>query len=289
MDPDKQYYTLRAHYRQGDLKYTLMPVLANVAKRVQQDSLSTQVTRDYVHHYLELLPEEKMWTKENILLVNGHPSVVGYHDRIFRSYCHNAKFIDSVMENHTFVDGLINAVAYRDIIKSNFGKANDGREPNWHHLENQIAKRCGDFYARKNVLQGRVEYYKNAKKWHKYIKYFIRQEEEDSIENWQLAGVNILLINNAAYEVFQYSNNKRELIKALSWVNRCLSASNSPYPEGMDTKANILYKLGRKEEGLDLEEQAHALVSKASLSYADIQSNYEKMKNGQPTWISPAK
>ena len=53
----------------------------------------------------------------------------------------------------------------------------------------------------------------------------------------------------------------------------------------LDTKANLLYKLGKKEEGLVLEEQAVALAPKDK----DIQENYEKMKNGLPTWATDKK
>ena len=53
-----------------------------------------------------------------------------------------------------------------------------------------------------------------------------------------------------------------------------------PFPEAMDTKANLLYKLGKKNEGLQLEKESYGLAAKDD----DIRKNYEKMKRGLPTW-----
>jgi hypothetical protein len=48
----------------------------------------------------------------------------------------------------------------------------------------------------------------------------------------------------------------------------------------MDTYANVLYKLGNKEEAMKWQETA----TKESPGDAEIQSNFQKMKLGKPTW-----
>jgi hypothetical protein len=87
-------------------------------------------------------------------------------------------------------------------------------------------------------------------------------------------------LNNCAFEVFEYSRNRKELEKALSWVNQSINMMARPFPEEMDTKANLLYKLGRKAEGLSLEEKSVSLAP----GDKEIAANYEKMKHGLPTW-----
>jgi thiol-disulfide isomerase/thioredoxin len=285
MDPQQQYYTLLADYRSGKMNDTLMPVLADAARRVGQDSLSRHVCRDYMLHYLERLPEEQLWTRENILFVYRFSIFVYSTDKIFQLYYQRRNTIDSVvhdMHDGHFSDALINEILYRYDVEPQVGKAlTTTVEPRWHYLEKGISKNYDLIYAKKNVIEGRIEYYKAKKNWKKYIKYFFRQQEMNGIDNWQASSpIMSITLNNRAYEVFQYDDNKRELKKALIWVDRVLAAEKTPDPQAMDTKANLLYKLGKRSEGLNLEERSHAI----SPGDKEIAANYEKMKNGLPTW-----
>src|SRR6185437_6548437 len=87
-------------------------------------------------------------------------------------------------------------------------------------------------------------------------------------------------LNDCAWEVFKYSTNKKELTKALLWVESALSMNSAPDPVEMDTKANLLYKLGIKEEAILLEEKSSSLAKNDN----EIQQNLRKMKQGVPTW-----
>jgi thiol-disulfide isomerase/thioredoxin len=281
LDPKQQYYTLLADYRSGKMTFALMPVLANAARRNGQDSLASQVSRYYMHHYLETLPEGEMWTRDNILFVYRYSSFVNITDNIFQQYYRNRMTIDSVMHDGDFSDALINEVLYRDEIEPQINKslAATADEPRWHHLERRMTENYDALYAQKNILQGQINYYKAKKNWKQYIKYFIRQQEMNGIESW-LGPAKSFDLNNGAYEVFKYDDNKRDLEKALSWVNRALVGADALDPQTMDTKANLLYKLGKKSEGLALEEKSHTLSPRDK----DIAASYEKMKNGLPTW-----
>jgi tetratricopeptide (TPR) repeat protein len=91
-------------------------------------------------------------------------------------------------------------------------------------------------------------------------------------------------MNTDAWAIFQYSNNKSELTKALGWSKESLKdekAPNSNYAF-IDTYANLLYKLGNQKEAIFWEEKA------LSLCPADEKSSYEatldKMKKGERTW-----
>jgi hypothetical protein len=95
-----------------------MPVLADAAARLGQDSISKQVARDYEHNYLLMLPDNRRWTKENIVFVSGHSDAVNYQDIIFQSYYQNRNIIDSVMGDPKYADYLINAIVYRDLIET---------------------------------------------------------------------------------------------------------------------------------------------------------------------------
>jgi len=285
LDKKQQYFTLLANYRNGIKDYSSMPVLADEAKKVKQDSLAAQVGRDYLQHYLAALPETKLWSHGSISFVFKHPDVILYKDLVFQLWCKDRKLVDSVMQNPGFADQLINDVVFRDKVKPALNTAlRLNRKPNWSRLQKEISNRCGEKFAEQNVVQGRVEYYKATKTWTKYVKYFILQQEANGIESWQESEEHELYLNNNAFEVFQYSSRKQHLKKALSWVERALAMANKEFviAQDMDTKANILYKLGNKREALALEAQSHKL----SPQDKDIASNYEKMKSGLPTWLN---
>jgi len=282
MDENQQYYTLLTKYRNGEKNYTLMPVLVSMADNLGQDSILYQVARDYVCHYLTVLTEEKLWTRENIQFVYRYRDVVSYGDKMFQLYYQNRKMIDSAMKEPGVANNLINYVIYRDEIEPSVEKSLRSKtEPNWRQLKKNIERSYGEYYAMNNVVHGRVEYYHSEKEWGEYVKYFIWQQEANGIESWTNGRSNGFALNNNAYEVFQYGNRKWELRKALSWVNRSLSMAAKPYAFELDTKANILYKLGRKQEAMVLEEHCHELTQNKQ-----IQTNYQKMKNGLPTWLS---
>ena len=90
-----------------------------------------------------------------------------------------------------------------------------------------------------------------------------------------------LNLNNIAWEIFEKVSNKNALQDALRWSGRSLelSPNNAPW---LDTYANLLYKLGQKEEAIVKEEEA--------LHYANTEEHkwFEKtlvkMKSGEKTW-----
>jgi len=286
MDPQQQYYTLLVNYRNRKSKnYALMPVLANAARRAGQDSLSEQVAHDYIQHYLETLPGEQLWTRENIMFLSGHRKAISLNDAIFKMYFHDREKIDLAMNKKHFSDNLINDLLYRDMVNPIVDRAlNENHEPNWHQLERMVANTFDDFYARNNVIRGQLAYYKVKKMWKNYVKYYIKQQELNGIDSLISSWGNNFTLNNAAYEVFQYSGNKRELEKALDWINRALPMPNDNRSEAeeLDTKANLLYKLGRKADGLVLEGKSHSILPFDK----DIAANYDKMKSGLPTWVT---
>jgi thioredoxin-related protein len=259
------------------IDYPLMPTLADAARRVGQDSVAGHVAHDYINHFLATLAEEQLWTIENIMFVNRYSGVVSIRDRIFQLYYGNRIKVDSVMNDGHYSGGLINYVLYRD----DRGLAGNS-DPNWRQLEKAIEKDYDALYAKKNILQGQVEYYRQKKQWASYIKYFIRRQEINGIENLEPNGSTSRILNNAAYQILQYSTNKRELKKALSWASKAVTMVSTPFPKAqeMDTKANLLYKLGKKSSGLSLEEESHNLTPWDK----EIAANYTKMKSGLPTW-----
>lgn len=90
-----------------------------------------------------------------------------------------------------------------------------------------------------------------------------------------------MTLNNIAWEMFQKVSDVNTLQDALRWSDRSLELTPNN-PMWLDTYANLLYKLGQKEEAIAKEEEA--------LRYADkknsegFQETLGKMKAGEKTW-----
>jgi dienelactone hydrolase len=110
-------------------------------------------------------------------------------------------------------------------------------------------------------------------------------------------------INETAWAVFLKCDNKAVLKQALSWSEQSIllvrPTPSSVYPmtardlaQFLDTKANLLYKLGRVDEAMATEQAAIAQViadekqaGRAGGPFLDgLNATIEKMRKGEPTW-----
>jgi len=280
MDSRQQYFTLLTQYEANRLSYDDFPLLAKYAKELLDTSLLASVSLRYIH-YLQSLPTIALWTKSHIEFISNHKSFLSAKDSIFMHLFEDRNKINEVMADSVYANRIINYVVYNEYVKPSvlLGSKNN-YEPKWKYMERIIRKKYGREYAEGNIIAGRVSYYQSLKMWKLYSKYYILNLKLDNVDNLPSSPWSSFRLNNYAFEVFKYSNNKSELETALVWVNKAISMANGPDANEMDTKANILYKLGRREEGLVIEAQS------ANLAPADkeIQSTFGKMKNGLPTW-----
>jgi thioredoxin-related protein len=280
-NPREQYYRLLDAYRVGKKDYAAMPYLALTSRMLQDEQMAEAIAEDYIHSYLETLPDERLFANENLQFIWGYWMIVKSKDKLFGAIRRNVRAIDSVMNNSGYTARMVNELIYREEVGSQVEKAiYDGKEPRWSELERSIKKKFGMDYVQKNVIKGRVSFYKARKQWRDYVQYLFRKVRLEGFDSTQPLWVQGVIMNDDCYEIFKYSRDRQQLQMALSWVDHALALMTKPNGETLDTKANLLYKLGRKEEGLELEEQSYKLSPRNK----DISENYQKMKSGLPTW-----
>ena len=91
-------------------------------------------------------------------------------------------------------------------------------------------------------------------------------------------------LNNHAWYVFENISDSKSLQEALNWSDRSLllDPNNGLW---MDTNANLLYKLGRKEEAIKQEKKAIELYSKdGKKSTKGFIDTLKKMESGEKSW-----
>jgi hypothetical protein len=98
-----------------------------------------------------------------------------------------------------------------------------------------------------------------------------------------------VFLNDMIWNVFfLHSDDKKALNKAIQWMAELIGASPNDRAD-IDTYANLLYKVGRRQEALTWEqiavdkEQKDAENDKREPD-SIFKKTLEKMRNGEPTW-----
>ena len=191
------------------------------------------------------------------------------------------------------IDRISKAIDKEFINPEIFDQVSKEQVPNFVKLRQKVRKKYGPiadrlmltaisrfFYIKSYYLPSSAKFVTDRTETvtNKYLKDFIKYKNEllkkypDSIDATTL--------NADAWYVFWNSANERHLAFALTWIESAIKqAPDDLYY--LDTKANILYKLGHNDEALSLQRKA------ASNGHEELQNNLRKMEAGQPTWFVP--
>ena len=277
MNPHASYYSLLSKYERGNLAYADMANLANIVYKLGEDSMAFVIAKDYVHHYLDSLTEGLVWTKETVNFMVDFRSLINSSDHIFQLWFHDKRRIDSLVAKSNYADGLINYMVYKDDVEPKIDTAvAQHREPKWKEIKKSIQIKYNKKYLNYSMFKGRMTFYEETKDWDKYTKYMAMYYENLGIREMPVSISIAHLLNNKAYEVCLHTNKKKYLHTALLWVNRAVEIEGTPDAAALDTKANIMYKLGNYKEGISLERQAMNLNPRDK----EIQENLSKMQKG---------
>ena len=281
-DPKMQYCELLDKYRRGAKDYPAMPYLAGMARKLKDEKLANEVAMDYAHGYLDKLPDSLFCTKETLGFFGNYKSGISRTDRVFRLYANQPRIIDSIMKKPGYSTSIISFVAYNQEAEPRLTMAEKTKQdPDWNGMARALRDNFGPAYTEVNVVFAKINWYWGLKDWPNYTKNLIAKLELDSIEEKASRGPGgIAYLNDNAWRIFQYSDNKQELKLALKWSELANRLSQKPDGLLLDTQANLLYKLGRKQDALALEAKALELAP----GNQDIQEALKKMQEGRRTW-----
>jgi len=256
-------------YTKGDRSVQLLKELAIMALR-QNDQYAA---KKFGQEYFMLVPDK--FSSSNLKFFLDFTSSM--NDPSYHFLKENYGQIVTVIDSN-----LINSRLTYIVLKE---KVNPllTQEPDWKAIQ-QIIKDYPEVGDGEAVLNQAFRFYLSQ----------INNGVANSIKN-SIAGVQLYeqrfyiipdLYNAMAWGVFQKSDNTAELEQAAIWAKKAFSdprISNEDEKYGaIDTYANLLYKLGKKEEALEWEAKAAAGKS----GDVEIKAAYEKMKRGEKTWPS---
>jgi hypothetical protein len=238
------------------------------------------------------------YDKETIMRIAQNTSKIS--DVGFGVFLHHTKKVDAVMginyaENKVTVIVLqedssviaVNAKADSGLTKATIGNvvyylppSKDSKPtipPDWQVFYEGIRTKYGEYYADRVTKGVSLNYYRIRGQKREYIHcliaYFTAYPQDLMPKE----------LNGFACDIFNNSNDKRQLKIALKWSNMALTDPSNTGWFNMDTNASLLYKLKRKKAAI--KEETQALILAKPGEKQDIMQTIEKMRNNQPpTW-----
>jgi thioredoxin-related protein len=284
IDPNRQYFTLLKNYLEGKKDYVNMPYLAKTASNFGDSAISSAIGRDYIQNYLNRLSGEKIGEKDNLQMLRDFVKELHSDDRSFKWIKEHTELADSVVKQIGFSAGLLSSVVYQEEVRPavNRAKENDVM-PDWSEMTKNLTAKTGFEAAKKALWKGKMDWYRFKMNWEEYYAVVIEAIESAGYKENPGKVSNIIALNQVSFEIFQHSTDKSKLEKALSWMDIVVGNITDSFVYAgsiYDTKAELLYKLERKEEALALEAKAVEVAPKDKT----IQELYQKMQEGKPTW-----
>ncbi len=261
LDPSTQYYTVLKQYNNGNREATFLrnAVLATAAAYDMENT--TRIFNDYI-------PTQKdVYTKENLELIQK--ITFSSSDKGFDIVLKNQAKVDELMGKGTAASILQPVILNEEIFK----KLQPTDNPDWAALNSEITKKYPE-QGPEVVAKAKVLIYQYKADWANY--------QPAVIEYMKKYGANATPdeLNNYAWTVFQNCTDMKCVAEALDWSKRSFKDFNNP--AFIDTYANILYKLGKKDEALTWEKKAYDLApEQGKQGYHDT---IEKMKKNEKTW-----
>lgn len=289
-DPQKPLmYAKYEDYKKGKKDLEMLGELALFTRKLIGDTkVANEMARDYKVGYLDKLQKEDI-SKNHIDFMSKFPDLVHSKDQFFMlAYYHPQKF-DS-LSGKGYANWFVNHVIKKEELDNQIlinGKAVT-RFPNWDKMQKRINKKYKKEDARKLVLQYKVDYYRNLfidwPLWAKYKDEMIKAYPLKPPYNLEV----YIQINGhgGAWHAFLQCPDTTVLNKALEWVDLALKLEGQDHTAYLDTKANLLYKLGRKSEAIEIEKKAVDILAKKSSEYKGYEIAYEQMLQGKPTYLS---
>ncbi len=267
LDPAKQYYPMLAEYKAGNKDSVFLYNLAMASLHAYDDITGSQAVNDY------LATQTDIYTSKTLNLLQSFTQTS--QDKGFQIMFQNPEKVDAILGKGV-AENLVNRIIfYEHVVPELFNpQAPIAGEPNWNKLKDSVQAKY-PAKADEITAYAKVLFYLNRQQWNDFgpaIVTYMKSYGDNVAHND---------LNQFAWIVFQNCGDETCLQSALAWSKSAIEQDKNPVY--MDTYANLLYRLGRKEEAIAWEQKAMDLIT-AEDEKKGFQQTLDKMKAGEKTW-----
>jgi hypothetical protein len=262
------YSSKLKEFKKGKKDKTFLKSLISLAQK-QKDSVNIdKINSAYVSQI------RQPYSAEDLKFLQE--STTGNKDVIFNFIIAHASSIIPIPYEGEMVLDKAKGIIYSEVHPEIFNK---DVKPNLKTIEHEAIYKYSTL-GELVVLQEIALYYYLAKNMPNFVL------TKERIHNKFPLTISIFDMNNDAWAVFQNSSDSSLLKTALNWSKEVIK--KEPTANYYDTYANLLYKLGRKEEAIKIEEKGQEMPTGNIAIPQSLEENLNKMRQGQPTWNVPA-
>lgn len=259
-NPDLQYASLLQQFRNGKKDPEFVRELTLMATRLKDSKTVPELSTAYINSMAD------PFTFRNMTFI--YLFTVSVKDPGFIIMLNNPQKSSDIMGESKIRNKLI-SIIFNDEIKQHVTGADAA--PSWDELENRILPKYGS-YGEEILLKSKSIHFLNKKDWKNFVSttslYIDKYRREFTSDK----------LNDYAWMIFENVSDTNILKSALIWSK--YSIDDEMLPHRIDTYANLLLRLGKKEEAIKWEQKAVELQP----GDAVFRETLEKMKKGEKTW-----
>jgi hypothetical protein len=262
-DSSKQYYTQLEQFRNGRRDSAFLRRLADQSLDLYATTDAAPVVRAW------FATQASPYTREGMHFLQE--TTRSTNDEGFTLFLHHAGEVNKILGPGS-AERMVNDILFSEYI-SPVLRNTGTTDPDWKAIQQSIAARYPE-QAPEVTARGKVIYYQRKQDWGHF------QTEIVAYMGQYGSHATPAELNDFAWTVFQNCPDMTCVSEALDWSKR--SFKDQPNSGFMDTYANILYKLGKKDDAIVWEQKALELADKGDK--ARYQETINKMKKGEKTW-----
>ncbi|WEK20410.1 MAG: DUF255 domain-containing protein [Candidatus Pedobacter colombiensis] len=282
--PETQLYRQLEAYKNGKRDYAVLPKLSAFVKDMLADKeMAKTIAKDYKTNYLDHLNESQLLTKENFSFIQVNYELLKSSDLFFKLFTSQPKKVDSMMYpgmSKSFVDWAIIKEELDDKLWKDTVVLT--KTPDWNKLVQNISKKYGAELAKKMVTDYKPGFYRRIGNWSEFARSKNQAMKTYPPKPGGGMGTDAWNLNATAWDVFLHCTDKTVLQHALIWSELSLKLDNPLSDTRLDTKANLLYKLGRVQQAIEIEQMVVDMFKGADAG--EYSETIKKMKSGLATW-----
>lgn len=266
LDPNTQYETLLAKFNADPQNATIAKAMAAAAKDAYDKE--TQAKAEGI--VLSTLSTDQIFTKDNVELLLSSASIKD--SKAFNLIKDNPAKFDAVSEKvkaNDFLSKLLIGEAVNTKIQAK-------EAVDFAAIEKELAQKYPTINTEKASLEMQPRYFA-------YTKNF--PELRDSFNKYIAkygSAITAGQLNDMAWSIFEGCDDPACLKAAAEWSKLSLEKEKDA-PMYLDTFANLLYRLGNKEQAIKTQEKAISLLTDATQKEQYV-ATLQKMKKGEKTW-----
>lgn len=273
LDSAKQYYTILNKYKNNSKDSALAMYAARRARTAGDKELAFSIASKYIKG----LESKDIFQMNNLAFIQEF--TLKTTDPGFSILYRNIEKVNDLVGADA-AESVITAAITNDMITPYI---KNGEKPDWNSISKRVVSKYGKL-GKETVLQTQLFYAVNTKNDSLFLNILKPWYDIGGPNRRYIGSMNV---NNFAWRVFEKSDDMQKLKLALVMSEFAITLQTEDViPTFYDTKANILYKLGKKEEAIACEEKALLLAigKNDELSIKEFGGNLDKMEKGLPTW-----